>query len=48
MNLRADLFERRPMETGVWRRAWSMSRFGPASRSGVEGEERRGTEAKRR
>jgi len=25
-----------------------MSRFGPASRSGVEGEERRGTEAKRR
>jgi len=44
MNLRGDLFERRPMETtGAWRRAWPMSRFGPASRSGVEGERRQET-----
>jgi hypothetical protein len=39
-DLRVELFERRPMETGAWRRAWSMSQFGPASCIGVDGETR--------
>jgi hypothetical protein len=48
LDLRVDLFERRPMETGAWKGAWSMRRFWAGEQKHRRGtEERTGTEAKR-